>query len=269
MTSRLLQISVTLAMPLLLVLPASAEQKPLPGNLTSSTHLRDREEVIEVFAKLSGHTESQESSSLGRGSVAAAVVECSPAQQREPAFPGEVTETVLTGCDFIPLADRGGSVVDLGVVAREAVLRLPIPSPVAQVGPPPEVNEWNMVAVGYPLWLWVDGPDTHTAVITQQGITLMLVARRMTTRFDHGDGTFQYCGLTPLWYPALIPGTPSPGCGHVYQRPALVGETLPVTATTLWEVTWTGLGQSGVLDHEVTGPPTDLPVGELHALRLR
>ena len=235
----------------------------------SGAQARKTDGGLEVTAGVPGQPGVERTRSLGRGSVAAAVVECSPAQQREPAFPGEVTETVLTGCDFIPLADRGGSVVDLGVVAREAVLRLPIPSPVAQVGPPPEVNEWNMVAVGYPLWLWVDGPDTHTAVITQQGITLMLVARRMTTRFDHGDGTFQYCGLTPLWYPALIPGTPSPGCGHVYQRPALVGETLPVTATTLWEVTWTGLGQSGVLDHEVTGPPTDLPVGELHALRLR
>jgi hypothetical protein len=42
-----------------------------------------------------------------------------------------------------------------------------------------------------------------------------------------------------------------------------------VTATTVWNVEWAALGQSGTLPFERTGAATELPVGELHAVRTR
>lgn len=177
-------------------------------------------------------------------------------QVAEPAGPG------AAGVAGVP-------VVDPVVVARHAVLRLSIPVPEVQVGPPPEVNEWKMAAVGYPLWFWVEGVDRHAATVTEQGITVGLQARRVTTRVDTGDGNWMYCGMTPAWYAAVEPGTPSPGCGYRYQLPSLPEGSYEVTATTVWQVEWTALGQTGTLDLERTGPAYQLPVGELHALRIR
>lgn len=159
--------------------------------------------------------------------------------------------------------------VDPAVAARAAVARLNIPMPVAQVGPNPTVNEWNMAAVGYPLWLWIDGPATHRVTVTEQGITITLVATRRTTGFNMGDGTTHWCGAMPPWTPAVAPGQPSPSCGHVYQQPSLPGGTYAVTATTRWDVQWAALGQSGTIPFERTGPATQLPVGEVVAVRTR
>ncbi|WP_432559967.1 hypothetical protein [Granulicoccus sp. GXG6511] len=124
-----------------------------------------------------------------------------------------------------------------------------------------------MAAVGYPLWLWTDDEDTHTATITEQGITLTMTATRRTTTFDLGDGTRIHCGTTTPWTTSVEPGAESPTCGHRYEHPSLPG-TYAVTATTVWDITWAALGQTGTLDFERTGPALDLPVGELHALRI-
>lgn len=157
--------------------------------------------------------------------------------------------------------------VDPVVLARSAVAQLPIPMPQTQIGPDPNVNEWNMMAVGYPLWLWVDGSDQLATTVTEQGITLNLLARRTSTRFDMGDGNQQQCAYTPQWHQGVAPGTPSPGCGHVYEQPSLPQGNYRVTATTVWTVEWSALGESGTLPFERTGPSTDLPVGELVAVR--
>lgn len=158
--------------------------------------------------------------------------------------------------------------IDPAVIARAALLRLPIPEPVAHIGPDPANNEWNMTAVGYPMWLWTDDTLVHTSTITEQGITLTLTARRTTTRFDTGDGNIVYCGTTTPWNRNSIPGQPSPTCGHTYMQPSLP-ETYALTATTHWTVTWEALGQTGTLPFQRTGPAAAVPVGELHAVRTR
>lgn len=152
-------------------------------------------------------------------------------------------------------------------VARRAVLQLEIPAPDARIGPDPTVNEWKMAVVGYPLWLWVSGPDRIDRTVTEQGITLNLTARRATTKFDLGDGTVKFCGVTTPYHSAVPPGAESPSCGHRYQRPSLPGGRFAVSATTRWEVSWSALGQSGVLPLERRGPVTQLPVGELVSVR--
>lgn len=152
-------------------------------------------------------------------------------------------------------------------VARRAVLQLEIPAPTANIGPDPKVNEWKMAVVGYPLWLWSTGPDRIDRTVTEQGITLNLSARRVTTKFDLGDGTVKFCGMTTPYHPGVQPGTESPSCGHRYQEPSLPKGKYSVAATTRWEISWSALGQSGVLPLERQGPVTQLPVGELVSVR--
>ena len=152
-------------------------------------------------------------------------------------------------------------------VARRAVLQLEIPAPNANIGPDPKVNEWKMAVVGYPLWLWTTGPDRIDRTVTEQGITLNLSARRVTTKFDLGDGTVKFCGMTTPYHPGVQPGTESPSCGHRYQEPSLPKGKYSVAATTRWEISWSALGQSGVLPLERQGPVTQLPVGELVSVR--
>lgn len=158
--------------------------------------------------------------------------------------------------------------VDPAAVAREAAMRMHLPESRAKVGPDPSINEWNMAAVGYPLWLWTDSPGQQQQAMTEQGITLELAARRTKTVFSMGDGGSRTCTTTRRWSRSVKPGSESPVCGYTYQKPSLPKGKYQVAATEHWEVTWTALGQSGVVQVEQPGPATALPVGELQALNV-
>ena len=120
-----------------------------------------------------------------------------------------------------------------------------------------------MAVVGYPLWLWTEGPRTVSATETAHGRTFTLKARQTSTTFTPGDGHTITCKKTTRYKPSVRPETPSPTCGHTYQRPSKGSYTL--TATTNWTVTWSVAGFSGTLpgSHSAT---RELTVGELHAL---
>lgn len=143
-------------------------------------------------------------------------------------------------------------------------LRLPDPTP--RFGPDPSVNEWKMLAVGYPIWLWTDKPTTLKATATHDGLTMTLTAERTSTSFDLGDGHHLTCTRTTE-YPARPDryGTPSPTCGYTYQKRSRPGHDYTVTATTHWQITWTTAGRTGTLTTTHTGRRT-LPIGELQAL---
>lgn len=155
--------------------------------------------------------------------------------------------------------------VDPAVVAQQAIAQLTLPDTDVKVGPPPSINEWKMAVVGYPLWLWTDGPDTQTTTVTQQGITITLTASRANTTFDMGDGTTQTCATSTAWSESVTPGAPSPDCGHTYLKPSLPKSNYTITATAHWNVAWTALGQAGTVPLDVAGTTT-LPVGELQAV---
>lgn len=55
-----------------------------------------------------------------------------------------------------------------GQAAAIAVARLQLPKIAPGIGPSPDINPWNMAAVGYPLWLWADGP-THVSIRSTHG----------------------------------------------------------------------------------------------------
>ncbi len=116
-----------------------------------------------------------------------------------------------------------GAATDPEQAAYIAIARLHLNPPKPVIGPSPQINEWNMAAVGYPYWLWADGNLNPAPVSTTVAdLTVRLDAHLQSTTFDLGDGTRLTCtDLTKKWNPAVEPGAASPACGHTYTRPSL------------------------------------------------
>ena len=153
----------------------------------------------------------------------------------------------------------------LSQVARTLIVKLQLPDPTPRFGPDPSVNEWKMAAVGYPLWLWTDGPTVVSSRVRAYGITFTLRADWQSTTFDMGDGHQVTCTRT-LVYPANTkPGRKSTACGYTYLTSSLPKGNYTVTATTNWRISWSALGQSGSVPGAHSGT-WSLPVGELNAL---
>ena len=87
-----------------------------------------------------------------------------------------------------------------GQAGAIAVARLQLPLNAPKVGPDPKVNKWKMAAVGYPLWVWADGP-THVGPVSDSvaGLSVSLDAQLTKTVFRMGDGQTVTCrnGGTP------------------------------------------------------------------------
>jgi hypothetical protein len=158
-------------------------------------------------------------------------------------------------------------VVDPQAVAYEAVARLKLTPPKPKIGPPPEINRWKMAAVGYPLWLWVEGTTDPPAVTDRTGgLSVSLDARMEKVTFDTGDGHTVTCtGGGTRWTRAVPAGTPSPTCGHRYERPSLPDGNYTITAHTYWAIEWNINGLTGTIPYVQSASMT-LPVGELQVL---
>ncbi len=149
---------------------------------------------------------------------------------------------------------------------REVVAKLKLPDPTPRFGPDPSVNEWNMLAVGFPIWLWTDQPTQLTTTAHHDGLTFQLTATWQSTTFNMGDGHTKTCTTTTPYPPHLDkPGRPSPTCGYIYDTRSPKGHPYTVTADTHWQIDWAAAGQTGTLNTTYTGNRT-LDVGELQSL---
>lgn len=155
--------------------------------------------------------------------------------------------------------------VSLEAIAISVATEVYLPAPAPKFGPDPSVNEWKMLAVGYPIWLWAVVPGSVHSSATQQGITVTLSARPVATSFDMGDGQTIRCAAMTPYTSAVRPGTPSPDCGYTYRRPSLPRGSYTVTATTRWEISWSAVGQSGTFALNRAGS-RELPIGEIQAV---
>jgi hypothetical protein len=157
--------------------------------------------------------------------------------------------------------------ITAGQAAAAAVARLQLPTVAPGIGPSPDLNPWSMAAVGYPLWLWADGP-THVGPISDSvaGLSVSLDAEVRSLTFRMGDGNTITCaGTGHEWTSSVEPGAKSPNCGYSYAKPSLPDRAYTVAAVANWAVTWTSNGQSGVINVPVVAT-TQLPVGELQVL---
>jgi len=151
-------------------------------------------------------------------------------------------------------------------LARQAVAQLSLPAVAPVFGPSPSQNQWHMVPVGYPVWLWVGNTTTTMSrAVTQQGLAIELEATRQSVRFNMGDGHFVTC-TSFTQRPAKLTGDPmkpSPTCGYVYSATG----SYTLRATTTWLIRWAASGQSGsftVTDTASAASP--LVIGELRTV---
>ena len=148
-----------------------------------------------------------------------------------------------------------------------ASARIRLTPPTPRIGPSPDLNQWKMAAVGYPLWLWADGTlDPAPATDSVADLTVALDARLVKVVFDMGDGHKLTCtNLTTRWDRSVKPGIPSPTCGYAYPEPSLPQGTYTVTANTVWAIDWTINDTTGTIPFYQSAS-TQIPVGELQVL---
>lgn len=149
------------------------------------------------------------------------------------------------------------SVVDVRATAQSAVASLGVPAPAIRLAPEPANNQWGALAVGLPIWVWVDDPGSVGTSTSQDGIDISLNAARSSVTFDWGDGTSSVC-TQMLERPAgTDPLMASPACGHAY----LKAGDFTITATAAWNVGWQALGQQGQVDLS-SSATYELPIRE-------
>ena len=159
----------------------------------------------------------------------------------------------------------GSATINVGSVVRSLIVRLRLPDANPRFGPNPNNNEWKMLAVGFPVWLWTDGPRHKEATASAYGITFRLVADLASTTFTTGDGGQVTCTSMSTYASTVTPGSPSPTCGHVYTKPSLPKGAYTVTATPQWRIRWSADGFSGTLTTSYSDS-SQIRIGELRAL---
>jgi hypothetical protein len=191
-------------------------------------------------------------------------------------LPGLLGPTNVPQCAATAAAPAAAGAVpapppDPAVVALVAIDRLDL------VAGTPQTSANPRTAVGLPVWLWITptaqnaGPRTATA--TAGPTTVTATAHLTGTRWSMGPaGATVSCATlgTPAPARPLYAGDSSPTCGYTYQLRSLAKRTggtgsWPVTATSVWAITWAGGGQTGGQTLELAAT-TPVEVGELQAL---
>lgn len=166
-----------------------------------------------------------------------------------------------------PPAGYGGPTITPAQLAARAVDQLPLVGP--DIGIAPEPGKTGLV--GVPVWMWTQtptatwGPVTATATVPSLSVTAQAVASQI--EWVMGDGETVVCSNPGTPYVKQRGGGESPTCGHVYVRPSVgqPDEAYQVTATTTWQITWTGGGESGSLV-EQRSSTVPVRIGELQVL---
>lgn len=155
--------------------------------------------------------------------------------------------------------------VDPSAMVRSLIAQLRLPDANPRFGPNPNKNEWKMLAVGFPVWLWTDGPRQKSTTASASGITFNLSAELESTTFTMGDGGKVTCTSMSTYSNSVTAGAPSPTCGYVYKTPSLPRGTYTVTATPTWRIRWSAAGFSGTLTTTYSDS-SQIRIGELSAL---
>ncbi len=123
--------------------------------------------------------------------------------------------------------------------------------------------------VGWPNWLWVKDPNAATwgpisRSTTEAGYTISLTAVVTGVTWDMGNGDVVECGQgTRFRKREHTSRDVSPDCGYRYPQP---GE-YPLTVTSHWVITWSGVGKTGVIEQDLTAATTYV-VKELHTVNI-
>lgn len=159
-------------------------------------------------------------------------------------------------CISSPSGGSGGSypivwlpvapAVDPATLARQAITQMNLSA--ITVGIVPDPLPGRIGIIGMPTWLWADaptestvGPITRTAAAAGNAVTATATVKRIV--WNMGDGSSVTCTGPGTRYEDRYGKSSSPTCGYTYTRQGVY----TVTATSYWDVAWTGMGQSGVI----------------------
>jgi hypothetical protein len=128
--------------------------------------------------------------------------------------------------------------------------------------------------VGVPIWMWAENPTPLSygpfeQVTTLGQIEITATAQVTSIAWNMGDGTTVACANPGTPFVAAFGAVDSPTCGHRYARTSASqpGGTFPVTATSQWQVTWTGGGESGVIPLTTTAT-TAVQINEIQSVNV-
>jgi hypothetical protein len=202
-----------------------------------------------------------------------------PADETEPP-PGQTDEDgAWHVCYFPPPGssweltwiEKGTVTIDPVVLANRAIAAMDL-APIT-IGIVPESAPDRVGLVGLPVWMWVDnqtedtwGPITRSA--SEGPVSVSATASVSSVVWDMGDGTKVNCTGPGTPYAEHFGKQGSPTCGHRYAKMSTdqPDGAYQVTATSHWVVQWTGGGQSGTIELDLTTEPLPVRVGEAQVL---
>ena len=192
------------------------------------------------------------------GNTDGAIYKCSP-----PSFAGGPLGAGF-GAPTYFWADSAPAQVNPGQLARDAVDSMNLVAPTVGATPLPKATAVSLI--GLPTWLWIADADEHswgpiTRTASAGGVTVTATAKVAKVVWDMGDGNTVTCTNKGTEWTAAKGVGDSPTCGYRYNSR---GERT-ITATTFWEVDWSGAGQSGTITFDMSGT-RDVNVVELRAV---
>lgn len=141
------------------------------------------------------------------------------------------------------------------------------------IGIVPESGPDRVGLVGLPVWMWVEnqaedtwGPITRSA--SEGTVSVSATASVSEVVWNMGDGIKVTCAGLGTPYADHFGKQASPTCGHRYERVSTgeLDDAYQVTATSHWVVQWTGGGQAGTMELNLTTPRLPIRVGEAQVL---
>ena len=201
-----------------------------------------------------------------------------PAQPRRPPF-GAVPRVdgigvaVLEELDVPPglLDEPAPDAVAPEILAQRAIRQLGLQAPTIHT------SATTTAYIGVPTWLWIDQSPTTTgpisATATAGAAQVTATAELATVEWEPGPPGIRITCPGPGTAWTGQPDT-STDCSYTYQQRSLPERTngtgrWPLTATTIWAITWTGTSAG----ESVTGTQTlrlttetDIAVGEIQVL---
>ena len=121
--------------------------------------------------------------------------------------------------------------------------------------------------VGWNVWLWVADPSSSTVgpiseSASVDGYTVTATAEVTKVDWDMGNGDVVSCGKGTAYPASPSQRDPkSPDCGYVYTKDG----GYQISATTHWQINWSGIGESGVIPMELTATE-DITIAEVQVL---
>lgn len=159
--------------------------------------------------------------------------------------------------------------VDPRILAERAADRVPIPDVALEMNPSPEQGAVVNVAT----WLWIDEASWRSvsARASAGGVVVTVTASPSRVMWDMGNGDRVTCEGPGSAYDASRPSAEqSTDCSYAYRKSSARAEggAYTVTATVVWEVSWSvdGAAGGGSLGTAPRSQSIRLPVKEIQAV---